>query len=87
MPSRKSKKSRKSKRKVVLPHPEKGAMGKYSTTLPRAKRHSILCGLVNKHGYASVIRDLNLRATLNKHNKTPHGKMREDMEWLRAEYR
>lgn len=62
-------------------------MGSYSTTLAAEKRHAILRRLVTKLGYSTVVKDLNLRATLNKHNAGPYGKMRKDMEWLHTEYR
>jgi hypothetical protein len=62
-------------------------MGDYSTTLPTQKRHSILRGLVRKNGYATTIRDISLRATLNKHHKTAREKMLKDMHWLQAEHK
>lgn len=88
MKSKRSRRSRSRKsRKVILPHPTKGAMGNYSTSLPADKRHNILRRLVTKLGYSTVVHDLSLRATLNKHNATVHGKMKKDMEWLHGQYR
>ena len=74
--------------KVLLPHPTKGALGDYRVSLPAAERHRILSRLITRLGYASVVRDLNLRATLLK-NKSPtsHDIMRRDMLYLHNKYR
>lgn len=78
-----SRKSRRS-RKVRLPRPQAGAMGSYSTKDSEAKRRAALRKDVQKVGYTSTMRDLNLRATLNKNkNPTAAKKMRADMEYLR----
>lgn len=83
MSSHKSRKSNKSG-KVLLPHPQKGAMGKYSTKKSSRSRHATLRKDVEKLGYTSTMRDLNVRATMNKNQAPKASKtMREDMEYLR----
>jgi hypothetical protein len=75
-------------KKVLLPHPEKGALGQYSTSSAEKTRHAELNKSVRAHGYKSTILDLNLRATLNK-NRSPKSSeiMHKDMDYLRSKYR
>lgn len=83
-------KSRKSKRttKVILPHPTPGALGDYTTHDSQSVRRKELEKHVKKIGYASTVRDLNLRATLNKSNAPDASeKMRDDMAYLKKKYR
>ena len=74
--------------RVLLPHPEKGALGNYSTTHGEKSRHTALNKAVKSNGYKSTILDLNLRATLNK-NQSPKSAeiMHKDMDYLRSKYR
>lgn len=74
--------------RTYLPHPTSGALGDYSTTYKQAYRRDVLRNQVEKNSYASTMKDLNLRATLNK-NKSPHSSevMRKDMDYLRRTYR
>jgi hypothetical protein len=68
----------------ILPKPQKNALEGYSTHQPSKSRRSKLTKLVSKKGYATIIRDLNLRATLSK-NKAPGAskKMKSDMKYLK----
>lgn len=90
MTSRKSQKSRKSRRsrrsrrsKVILPKPQKGALGDYSTKYPVKRRHKVLRADVKKLGYKTTVLDLSERATLNK-RRAPSAskKMRADIKYL-----
>lgn len=86
--SRRSRKSRRGgSRKVILPKPTSGSLGDYSTKRPTASRHRELTKRVSRKGYASTVRELSLRATLNK-NRAPVAShtMKEDMEWLHSRY-
>lgn len=77
-----------SRNKVLLLHPMKGALGKYSTKMSAAARRKILEKKMRELGYASVIRDLNLRATMNKNTNSDASEvMRHDIDYLREEYR
>lgn len=74
--------------KVRLPHPEKGALGNYSTSSAERARHAELNKSVHEHGYKPTVLDLNLRATLNKNQAPGASKiMREDIDYLRQKYR
>ncbi len=86
--SRKSVKSRKSSKKTYLPHPTKNALYPYKTSLSASERHRILHRKVKELGYSSLMKDLNLRATLVKNtSKRAHAVFEQDMDYLRAEYR
>lgn len=80
MPTRRSKKSG----KILLPKPQKGALGTYTTKKSKKSRRKSLREDVEKLGYTTTMRDLNLRATLTK-RMAPRSskKMRKDMEYLR----
>jgi hypothetical protein len=83
---RPSKKSRKSS-KTYLPKPRKGGLGRYKTSLDDNTRHEILHKLVQKNGKNTVIRDLNLRATMNKNNAPEAAQiMRDDIKYLQINY-
>jgi len=77
-----------SRPRTILPHPTKGALGKYSTKMSADRRRKILDKKVKSLGYSSVVHDLSLRATMNK-NQNPHVHdiMRSDMDYLHREYR
>lgn len=85
--SQRSQRSRKSK-KTYLPKPTRGKMAPYTTFESEAARHKHLNALVKKHGYASTVRDLNLRAIDNKNtNPGVSAKMRKDITYLQHKYR
>ena len=65
-----------------LPTPTKGALGKYTTTMTDKTRHGELRRLEKKLGKTTLIRDLNLRANLNKGTRAGQI-MRRDMEYVR----
>jgi hypothetical protein len=72
------------KSKTLLPKPEKGSMGKYSTKQSDRTRHMELKSRAKKKGYSTVMKELNLRSTLNKSNAPEAAKiMKSDMEYLR----
>ncbi len=82
--SHRSPRSKSSADKVVLPRPEKGALGDYSTKNPAAERRVSLKKSVRDKGYATTMREINIRATLNKTtNPGIARKMKSDMEYLR----
>jgi hypothetical protein len=70
--------------KILLPKPQKGALGEYTIKKSKKSRRRSLREDVEKIGYTSTMRDLNLRATLTK-RIAPRAskKMRKDMEYLR----
>jgi len=83
----KSKSKRKSQRKsakTILPKPTKGALGDYTTKSPASKRRKSLQKQVREKDYATVIKELNLRAVLNK-NTAPEAskKISNDMKYLK----
>jgi hypothetical protein len=80
-------KSAKKSAKKYLPKPTSGALGSYHTGSLMKDRRKELRRLVADIGYASVMRDLNLRTNLMKNNKSAHDIMKKDMEYLRTEYR
>lgn len=73
---------------ILLPHPEKGSLGKYSTSGAERTRRVELNKSVRERGYKTTVLDLNLRATLNKNQAPDASKiMREDIDYLRQKYR
>lgn len=86
MPTRKSKKSKQSRGRTILPKPLKGALEDYSTKKPKMIRHRSLDRQAAKKGVAPVIRELNLRAVMNKRNVEVAKKMRDDMLYLRKSH-
>jgi len=84
--SRDSRKAYKSHGKTYLPKPTKGALGKYTTKDDAKTRRKYLEEDIKEPymGYTAVMRDLNVRATMNK-NKNPEvtKKMKADMAYLR----
>ncbi|AMN83586.1 hypothetical protein D5b_00156 [Faustovirus] len=85
--SKRAKSKRRSKRaksKVRLPKPTSGALGDYTTKSPAKKRRASLQKQIREKDYATVIRELNLRATLGKNNAPDASeKMRSDMRYLK----
>ncbi len=84
--SRKSRKSvgRAAGGQVLLPHPQSGALGTYTTKDTAAVRRKKLERSVKTKGYATIIRDVSLRATLNKNtNPAASRKMKSDIAYLR----
>ncbi|AIB52033.1 hypothetical protein E24_00338 [Faustovirus] len=84
---RKSKNKSAKKRKgskTILPKPTKGALGDYTTKSPASKRRKSLQKQVREKDYATVIKELNLRAVLNK-NTAPEAskKISNDMKYLK----
>jgi hypothetical protein len=80
----KSKPKPKSRSKIRLPKPNKGALGDYSTKSPTSKRRASLQKQIREKDYATVIRELNIRAVLGKNNAPDASeKMRSDMQYLK----
>lgn len=82
-----TRKSRRSRgQRTYLPRPTRGALKPYSTSQGDATRHRILEKKIDELGYTSVIRDLNLRSTMNKGTAPAVSrKMKKDMEWMRRQ--
>jgi len=74
----------------VLPRPTSGGLSQYGYEDIRHKtarqRHQSLTKAVQKDGYATIVRRLNLLANYNK-NTTPslHEIMRRDLAWMKKE--
>ncbi|QJX71593.1 nudix hydrolase domain protein [Faustovirus] len=79
-----AKSRRRTKSKVRLPKPTKGSLGDYTTKSPAPKRRASLQRQIREKDYATVIRELNIRATLSKHNAPKASqKMKADMQFLK----